>query len=104
MTTARRQSADPRILERYIRSRLLPRFIVRLREIEDGIAVHRMRLARRYADLRRHLGDEPGRFEERWREVAARWDFGEVNELSAQPTSTTRWSATCRSIRAPAST
>ena len=75
---------EPRSLERYIRGQILPRFIVRLREIEDDLIDHRRRLAARYAELRLACADDPERFEERWSAVARRWDFARVNELIAQ--------------------
>lgn len=84
MSTARRSTADPRILERYIRSSILPRFVVRLREIEDERVVHAMRLARRYAEVKRSSAGDPGRFEERWRALARAWSFEHVNGLIAQ--------------------
>jgi hypothetical protein len=48
-------------------------YMRRLREIDDGIDAHLHRLEEAYAE---HRGDPAG-----WRRVAARWDFGEVNEL-----------------------
>jgi hypothetical protein len=51
----------------------------RLREIELAIDQHETRLAEALAELRaEHDGAE---LERRWREVAERWDFDEVNDL-----------------------
>ncbi len=84
MSPRRRDLADPRALEAYIRSGLLPRFSQRLRTIEDELAEHRMRLAAAYAETQRAcLGDAP-LFEERWRAAAFGWDFAAVNELIHQ--------------------
>jgi hypothetical protein len=84
MSGRRRDIADPRALEAYIRSGLLPRFSQRLRTIEDDLAEHRMRLADAYAETQRAcLGDAP-LFEERWRAAAHAWDFDAVNELILQ--------------------
>lgn len=84
MSTLRRQAADPRSLERYIRSRVLPRFVVRLREIEDQLVEHRRRLGRRYVEVKHSAAGDPGRFEERWRAVAHGWNFEGINTLIAQ--------------------
>ena len=81
---SRRQLADPRALEAYIRSAILPRFIQRLREIEDEVIVHRSRLEREYADLRLSCAGDPQSFETRWRALAASWRFDRVNELIEQ--------------------
>jgi len=51
----------------------------RLREIELAIDQHETRLAEALAELRaEHDGAE---LERRWREVAERWNFDEVNDL-----------------------
>jgi len=80
----RRPIADPRSLERYIRGQVIPRFITRLREIEDGFVEHRMALARRYVQIERLCGGDERAFEARWRAVAERWDFRHLNELIRQ--------------------
>jgi hypothetical protein len=46
-------------------------YMLRLRQIEAEVDVHRERLREAYADA------DPAR----WRELAERWDFGEVNDL-----------------------
>jgi hypothetical protein len=46
-------------------------YMLRLRQIEDEIEAHLARLAAAYAEA------APGT----WAETAARWDFGEVNDL-----------------------
>jgi hypothetical protein len=48
-------------------------YMQRLRQIDEAIEAHAVRLARAYAE---HGGDP-----DRWRRVAERWDFGEVNDL-----------------------
>ena len=48
-------------------------YMQRLRQIEDDIEAHSERLAAAYAE---HGGDP-----ERWRRIAARWRFDEVNDL-----------------------
>ncbi len=84
MKTSRRALAEPRALERYLRSRILPRFVVRLREIEDQVAEHRRRLGRRYTEVKALSANDRRRFEERWRAIAQTWDFGSINELIGQ--------------------
>ena len=48
-------------------------YMQRLRQIEDAVDDLTRRLAAAYAE---HVGDPDA-----WRAVAARWDFGEVNDL-----------------------
>jgi hypothetical protein len=74
-------SGDPRALERYIRAQVLPRFIVRLREIEDHLAEHRLALGRAYRELQEACGEDRRLFERRWIETAHAWRFDEVNAL-----------------------
>ena len=73
-----------RSLEVYLRAAILPRFMERLREIEDELAEHRVRLGRVYADLQRSCQGQPELFERRWHELAQRWSFDHVNELIEQ--------------------
>ena len=73
--------ADPRALEQYIRAQVLPRFIVRLREIEDEMAIHRQALERHYRELKAACGEDAAQFERRWTEIAHGWRFSEVNAL-----------------------
>ncbi len=84
MSDRRRALADPRSIERYIRSRVMPRFIERLREIEDDKVEHGVRLGRAYARVRRTHGADPLAFEQRWRTLASEWRFDGVNELIRQ--------------------
>jgi hypothetical protein len=74
---------EPGALERYIRAAVLPRFIERLREIEDHLAHHRFALERAHRELRGSCED-PELFARRWREIAGAWRFDEVNELIRQ--------------------
>jgi hypothetical protein len=85
MATSNRPTlADPRALERYIRAQILPRFIVRLREIEDSVVEHRLALERAYRDLKLACGEDTEQFALRWTETANRWRFDEVNALIAE--------------------
>jgi hypothetical protein len=53
----------------------------RLRAIELSIAEHESALAEAWAELRAETGGDEQRFAREWRALAARWDFGEVNDL-----------------------
>jgi hypothetical protein len=75
---------DPGALERYIRAAVLPRFIQRLRQIEDELTHHRFELERAHRELRASLGRDADQFATRWREIAAGWRFDAVNELIRQ--------------------
>ena len=81
---SRRDLYDPSALERYIRSAVLPRFMQRLREIEDEMIRHRDQLERAYVELREACEDDAELFASRWREVAEGWRFDEINELIAE--------------------
>jgi hypothetical protein len=75
---------DPGALERYIRAAVLPRFIQRLREIEDELAHLRFELERAHRELAASCGQEPELFARRWREIAGAWHLDAVNELIRQ--------------------
>lgn len=62
----------------------MPRFIERARQIEDDTRRHRVRLERAYEWMRGKYADDPGRFAERWRAMAHRWRFDDVNRLIAE--------------------
>ena len=53
-----------------------PVWMRRIREIEDAIAAHERRLRDAWAE---HAGDAAA-----WRELAARWNFADVNALIEQ--------------------
>ena len=69
-----------RSLEGYFQAGNRPRWMERLAEIEQGTTRARRLLERAYRDLREELGHDAQAFARRWRETAANWDFGEVNE------------------------
>lgn len=77
----RRALADPSLVERYIRGEVMPRFMTRLREIEDELARHRSRLAAAYDDAWEQCGGDPQAFSQRWRALAHSWRFDHVNAL-----------------------
>lgn len=53
----------------------------RLRAIELAIAEHERALAEARDELRAETDGDEQRFAGEWRALAARWDFGEVNDL-----------------------
>jgi hypothetical protein len=81
---SRRDLYDPTALERYIRSAVLPRFMQRLREIEDELIAQRAALARAYVEVKDASAGDAALFAARWREIAEGWRFDDVNELIRQ--------------------
>lgn len=56
-------------------------YMARLREIERLTERAEAALRARRLELARECADEPGAFARRWRRVAERWRFDEVNDL-----------------------
>jgi hypothetical protein len=81
---SRRARQTKRSVEAYLRGNGLPRFITRLREIDQGIRSERARLERAYRVLLEQCGDDDAAFARRWRERAREWRFDELNELIRQ--------------------
>jgi len=79
----RRSLADPHLVEKYIRGQVLPRFMQRLRQIEDEVRRHSRNLEQAHTDLALSCPG-PGAFEERWLATAHAWRFDRVNELIRQ--------------------
>jgi hypothetical protein len=74
-----RARQSQRSLEAYLRAGVRPRWMERLIEIESGMQREKRRLAAALEALREECeGDELAR---RWRAVAARWRFDDLNEL-----------------------
>jgi hypothetical protein len=73
-----------RTLEGYLQAGNRPRWMERLAEIESGTTRARRLLERAYRALRAEVGDDREAFATRWREIAASWDFDEVNERIRQ--------------------
>jgi hypothetical protein len=66
----------------YISSLAGPRpYMTRLREIHDLTISHERRLAEAWAQLAGESGADEAAFARRWRAVAERWNFYEVNDL-----------------------
>ena len=78
---SRRARQTRRSVESYLAAGVMPRYMQRLREIEDGMRMHERRLRARHERLAEECGGDRERFGERWRRVAHRWRFDELNEL-----------------------
>jgi len=82
---ARRHTVvNPDAVERYIRGAVMPRFMQRLRDIDAELRLHATRLERRYKQMQEECAGDPALFERRWRELAAHWNFDNVNTLIEQ--------------------
>ena len=77
----RRARQTKRTVESYLAAGVVPRYMQRLREIEDATRLHRRRLRAAYERLRDECGDDRARFARRWHAIARRWHFDELNEL-----------------------
>ena len=77
----RRARQTKRSVESYLAAGVLPRYMQRLRDIEDATRAHRRRLRAAYERLREECGDDRARFARRWHALARNWRFDEVNDL-----------------------
>lgn len=80
----RRTQQYQRSLEAYLKAGNRPRWMARLAEIEQGAKAEECRLAEAHARLREETAGDPHAFAARWRAIAERWDFRELNELIEQ--------------------
>jgi hypothetical protein len=78
---SRRARQTRRSVESYLAAGVLPRYMLRLREIEDAKRAHDRRLSAAYERLAEDCGEDRERFARRWQATAARWRFEELNEL-----------------------
>jgi hypothetical protein len=78
---SRRARQTKRSVESYLAAGLLPRYMQRLRDIEDATRLHRRRLLAAYERLREECGEDGERFARRWHAIARRWRFDELNQL-----------------------
>jgi hypothetical protein len=79
-----RARQSQRSVESYLKGGGVPRWMERSGEIDAGVARHRKRLARTYRALWQECEGDRVAFERRWRAVAERWSFGELNDLIDQ--------------------
>lgn len=78
---SRRARQTKRSVESYLAAGVMPRYMQRLREIDDATRMHRRRLQALYERLQDECGDDSERFARRWTAVAGRWRFEELNDL-----------------------
>lgn len=77
---SRRSRQRQRSIESALAAAFLPRYMERLREIEDELALLRFRLARERDRIARECADE-ATFARRWHETVAVWRFDDLNDL-----------------------
>lgn len=80
---SRRARQRERTLESALAGAFLPRYMERLREIEDELAALRFRLKAARDRISRDCADDPDAFARRWRAAVERWRFDDLNELIA---------------------
>jgi hypothetical protein len=73
-----------RSVEAYLKAGVRPRWMERAAEIDESIASHKRRFARRYRALRDECGADRAAFAARWRAIAAEARFDALNELIRQ--------------------
>jgi hypothetical protein len=78
---SRRARQTKRSVESYLAAGVLPRYMQRLRDIEDEMAMHVRRLRASYERVAEECGEDRERFARRWQAVAHRWRFDELNDL-----------------------
>src|SRR3954466_8169829 len=70
---SRRARQTRRSVEAYLKAGVLPRYMERLREVEQQTAEHRSRIDRVHRALKEECAGDPAMFARVWRERAARW-------------------------------
>ena len=78
---SRRSLRNASSVEQYLQAGVVPRFIERARQIEEGTRRHRTRLQRAYEWACERHGGNPGEFAAYWRSLAEDWRFDDINEL-----------------------
>jgi hypothetical protein len=81
---SRRARQTQRSVEAYLKSGVRPRWMERLADIDQGIAIEKQRLARAYRALQEECEHDPRAFTRRWRAVARSWSFEALNDLIHQ--------------------
>jgi hypothetical protein len=81
---SRRARQTRRSVEAYLKAGVLPRYMERLREIEQETDEQRARLDRAYRALRDRCADDPRMFARLWRARADSWRFDRLNDLIEQ--------------------
>jgi hypothetical protein len=78
---SRRQRQTKRTLESYLRAGVVPRYMQRLREIEQERRRQEAWLDRAYRQLAERCAGDADEFERRWRATAESWNFDRLNQL-----------------------
>ncbi|MEA2467023.1 MAG: hypothetical protein QOJ57_1149 [Thermoleophilaceae bacterium] len=78
---SRRTRQTRRSVEAYLKAGVLPRYMERLREIEQETAEQRARIARAHHALQEECAGDPALFARLWRQRARKWRFGKLNDL-----------------------
>jgi hypothetical protein len=78
---SRRQRQTRRTLEAYLRAGVVPRYMQRLREIEQERRRQTAWIERAYGQARERSGGDAEAFRRRWTDVARRWSFDRHNQL-----------------------
>jgi len=73
-----------RSVDSYLKAGVRPRWMERVGDIDAGILRERRRLSDVYRALQGECGHDRAAFAERWRAIARRWPFAELNELIDQ--------------------
>lgn len=81
---SRRTLQTQRSVEAYLKAGVRPPWMVRLAEIEGGIAREKRRLEGAYRALQAECGPDAELFARRWRAVARSCAFDRLNELISQ--------------------
>src|SRR3954464_6754582 len=81
---SRRQRQTRRTLEAYLRAGVVPRYMQRLREIEQERRRQVSSLESAYRQLRETYAGDPAAFARRWTDIARSWRFDRHNELVRQ--------------------
>ena len=81
---SRRSTQYARSLEAYFKAGDPPRWMLRLSEIDRGIARETKRVERAYHALREECSADQAAFAARWRERAQAFDFAALNALIEQ--------------------
>jgi hypothetical protein len=78
---SRRQRQTRRTLEAYLRAGVVPRYMQRLREIDQEQRRQAAWLERAYRQLRERCAGDADEFARRWRATADSWNFERLNQL-----------------------
>src|SRR3954454_1944758 len=78
---SRRARQTRRSVEAYLKAGVLPRYMQRLREIEEHTAEQRARIERAYRALGDECAGDAVAFSRLWRQRAGSWRFEELNQL-----------------------